>query len=425
MSTFVYFFWKLNLEAEYRSITRAQVDRIKPPRSGLLFVRDVDQPGFGIKVTTSGTKSFFVESRIRGKNRTRRKVIGRYPAEADEGVREHAIVSAKSSALVYLSHFQQGNDPIGDGKAIAGDDYNPTLQRIFDDYVTTKSLKPRTVVDYNKVLKWGFSDWLNVHASEIDRDDVLKRHQTLGQRSHAQSNYALRLLRALFNFAIERYRDARGRPVITDNPVILLSRVKAWYRIPRRRTVIRRHELPAWIEAVRALEGERGSIAAPVVRDYLQFLLFTGMRRTEAATLRRKDIDLKDRTFVAPETKNWSDHALPMSEPVREILTRRLDESGPWVFPNISATGPIEDVRYWALKVQAASGVTFTPHDLRRTFTTVAESLDLSGYTLKRLLNHKINDSDVTSGYIVSDVERLRPPMDRIATRLQELFVAK
>ena len=53
----------------------------------------------------------------------------------------------------------------------------------------------------------------------------------------------------------------------------------------------------------------------------------------------------------------------------------------------------------------------------------MAESLDLSGYTLKRLLNHKINDSDVTSGYIVSDVERLRGPMDRIASRLQEMFI--
>ena len=168
------------METEYRSITRTQVDRIKTPRSGLLFVRDIDQPGFGVKVTVSGTKSFFVESRIRGKNRTRRKVIGRYPTDADEGIREHAIVTAKSKALVYLSHFQQGNDPIGDGKVIADDDHNPTLQRIFDDYVATKALKPSTVDDYNKVLKWGLSDWLNVHVVEIDRDDVLEASSDAG-----------------------------------------------------------------------------------------------------------------------------------------------------------------------------------------------------------------------------------------------------
>lgn len=60
------------------------------------------------------------------------------------------------------------------------------------------------------------------------------------------------------------------------------------------------------------------------------------------------------------------------------------------------------------------SGVVFTLHDLRRTFATVAEGLDIAGYTLKRLLNHTIH-GDVTAGYIVTDVERLRGPMERIS----------
>ena len=34
-------------------------------------------------------------------------------------------------------------------------------------------------------------------------------------------------------------------------------------------------------------------------------------------------------------------------------------------------------------------GVKFTLHDLRRTFITVAESLDIPHYALKRLLNHR------------------------------------
>lgn len=59
------------------------------------------------------------------------------------------------------------------------------------------------------------------------------------------------------------------------------------------------------------------------------------------------------------------------------------------------------------------SGVAFTMHDLRRTFITVAESLDISAYAVKRLVNHKMNN-DVTAGYIVNDVERLRKPMQTI-----------
>ena len=63
----------------------------------------------------------------------------------------------------------------------------------------------------------------------------------------------------------------------------------------------------------------------------------------------------------------------------------------------------------------------FTIHDLRRTFITIAESLDISAYAVKRLVNHKMTN-DVTAGYIVSDVERLRNPMECIATNLLKLM---
>lgn len=64
-------------------------------------------------------------------------------------------------------------------------------------------------------------------------------------------------------------------------------------------------------------------------------------------------------------------------------------------------------------KVIAASDVQFSIHDLRRTFITIAESLDIPAYALKKLLNHKMNN-DVTAGYIMLDVERLRNPMQMI-----------
>ena len=75
-------------------------------------------------------------------------------------------------------------------------------------------------------------------------------------------------------------------------------------------------------------------------------------------------------------------------------------------------------------KIIEASGVTFTLHDLRRTFITVAESLDIPAYALKRLLNHKMTQ-DVTAGYIVMDVERLRTPMQKITDHLLKLVGVK
>jgi hypothetical protein len=65
-------------------------------------------------------------------------------------------------------------------------------------------------------------------------------------------------------------------------------------------------------------------------------------------------------------------------------------------------------------KVIAVSEVSFTVHDLRRTFITIAASPNIPAYALKHLLNHKMN-SDITAGYIITDVERLRKPMQQIS----------
>ena len=59
-------------------------------------------------------------------------------------------------------------------------------------------------------------------------------------------------------------------------------------------------------------------------------------------------------------------------------------------------------------------------HDLRRTFATIADSLTITQYTIKRLLNHK-SGADVTAGYIISDFDQLREPTERIAARILEI----
>ena len=154
------------------------------------------------------------------------------------------------------------------------------------------------------------------------------------------------------------------------------------------------------------------------LRDYLVLILFTGLRRQEAAKLRWKDIDLKAKTLTIADTKNHEKHTLPLSDYLHELLSKRRNKvSDEFVFPGTGIGGYIIEPRKQIAKITAASGISFSVHDLRRTFITIAEGLDIPAYALKRLLNHKMN-SDVTSGYIVADVERLRKPMQIITDYL-------
>ena len=112
---------------------------------------------------------------------------------------------------------------------------------------------------------------------------------------------------------------------------------------------------------------------------------------------------------------------------IRGSLKSRKVSSDPddkFVFPGSGKTGYNVEPRKVMKKIIESSEVIFTLHDLRRTFITVAESLDISAYALKRLLNHKMK-TDVTAGYIIMDVERLRKPMQQITDQLLKLVGLK
>lgn len=145
-------------------------------------------------------------------------------------------------------------------------------------------------------------------------------------------------------------------------------------------------------------------------------MVLTGFRRNEALRLPWADVDLDNHSVTTRDTKNGEDHTLPLSDYLLELLKarRQQDPEGVYVFASYGKQGYMVDPRRPLKRVIDRSGVTFTPHDLRRTFITIAESIDIPAYALKRLLNHRMRQ-DVTAGYIITDVERLRRPMQQIS----------
>lgn len=162
-----------------------------------------------------------------------------------------------------------------------------------------------------------------------------------------------------------------------------------------------------------------GVDSAEMWQDYFLLILFTGMRRSEAATLKWVDVDLKAKTMTLQDTKNRNSHVLPLSDFLYDLFLRREKARGnEFVFPSAeSVSGHVVEPRKAQLKIIELSGVPFDIHCLRRSFITIAEGLDVPAYALKRLLNHKMNN-DVTAGYIITDVERLRKPMQQITDYL-------
>ena len=136
-------------------------------------------------------------------------------------------------------------------------------------------------------------------------------------------------------------------------------------------------------------------------------------------------MDLKDQTLQIPNPKNHEPLNLPLSSFLLRILNERYKLAvNEYVFPGKDGKGYLIEPRKGMQKVIEQSGIGFIIHDLRRTFITIAESLDISLHAIKRLVNHKIS-RDVTAGYIVSDIERLREPMQRITDKLLDASNSK
>jgi integrase len=389
-------------------LTKTFVDSVPLPDKGQTFYRDSQLKGFGLRVGTT-SKVYFAETKVNDK--TVRVTIGPHGLFTSE--------QARLEARSILGMMARGINPNDVDKVKKAK--SVTLAEVYKAYLVARSsLKPRTIYDYDRFMKTHFLEWNNKPIAEISKDLIERKHREIGKRSEAQANLAMRFMRALFNFTLGQYEDSAGNPIISDNPVKRISQTRAWYRVERRQTLIKTHDLPAWFKAVNDLPTLSNGINREAVKDYLLLLIFTGLRREEGLALQWHDVDFKARTLTIPDPKNRQAHTLPLSTFLYELLKSRSNnnlEKNPFVFAGRGIKGYMDDPNKQMKLVIEASGVSFTPHDLRRTFITVAESLDISAYALKRLANHKMTN-DVTAGYIIGDAERLREPMQRITDYL-------
>lgn len=392
-----------------QKLTKTFVESLPFPDEGQMFFRDSELKGFGVRIGKN-SKVYFAEGKVNAK--TVRVTIGHHGIFTTEQAR----IEAKS-ILGMIARGVNPNDVERTKKAKA-----VTLVEVFSAYIQTRSnLKPRTVYDYTRFMKTHFLDWNNKPINEISKDLIENKHKAIGLRSPAQANLAMRFMRALFNYAIAQYEDSSGNSIILTNPTKRLSQTRAWYRIDRRQSVIKPHELRAWFKAVNELPEVSGGANSAAVKDYLLLLIFTGLRREEGLAMQWRDIDMQDKTLTIPDPKNREAHTLPLSDFLFDLLKKRHEENyekSPFVFPGRGIKGYMDDPNKQMKKVIEASGIQFTPHDLRRTFITIAESLDIAGYTLKRLANHKMAN-DVTAGYIIGSADRLRVPMQKITDFLK------
>jgi len=178
--------------------------------------------------------------------------------------------------------------------------------------------------------------------------------------------------------------------------------------------MIHSDKLKDWYQAVLDLENEKAKV-------YLLLLLHTGLRDQDVRYLKWKDINFKNDSFIARDTKNHTDFTAYIAPQIKPYLRNLQTLTGRnlFVFPGETKDGAMGIPRKPITQVCKQSGVEFSSHDLKRTFLTIGEATMIPFSLLKALANHKTNN-DVTGGYINPETKTLKSATFKIADYIQQ-----
>ena len=288
------------------NFTKAAIEALPAaPKGKRTYVYDTHPKakGLAVAVTDKGVKSFIVYRWIDG--RPERITLGRCAQGPLGGLTIEQARKLASDTNVAIAH---GENPAQ--KKRAGRE-EMTLGELFEDYMTKhaevhnrRPEKPRN--HYRLYL----SPWGSRRLSHIKKADVQALHAKLGrERGRVTANVAVKLLRSIFNRAIEWELWAKPNPA---------TGIRLFPEDSRER-FLQPDELPRFFKALAAEENE-------TIRDYLFVSLLTGARRGNVLAMRWEEVNLERGEWRIPTTKSGKPHVVPLLPEAVGILKRRLAE---------------------------------------------------------------------------------------------------
>lgn len=389
------------------NFTKQAIEDLPLPETRIEY-RDEKISELRLRVTSTGVKSFSVFKRVSGGSPVR-ITLGKYPGLSP--------VRARTLALKHLADLSDGVNPNEQRRVEAMSAV--TLGEVFEGYKRARKLKVSTLRGYEGVVSNHLKKLVDKPLKDIDRRVIVDIHA--GIASKAQADLTMRVLRAIFNFAKYEYCRQDGSSIFPENPVEILSHRKQWNNVRRRQTHLRPGELSVFYKALQEVRQQETPTGQSIC-DAMLFALLTGLRRGEIFSLKWDDVNLRAAIFTVYDTKNGLPLELPITKHIDELFRKQKGRiPSEFVFAAENEYGQVREPKKVVAKVKSLSDTHCDFHDLRRTFATTAEHLDVGSYKLKRLMNHSTGRDDVTAGYVILTAETLR----QSAEKIQDYFLLR
>jgi integrase len=331
---------------------------------------DVDVPKLAIRITHTGSKTFYVIKRT-GTRMTWVK-LGVFP--------DMTVEKSRLAAESILGQFASGADPAAAKRSFKAE---PTLSMLFAEYGERHG---------NKKLSWRddqqrFRDYLQrplgkLKVSEVSRAAVAR---VLSDAEQAGKSAAtVRQIRALASILFSK---AIEWGYLQSNPV---KGIKVQGNVVHRERFLQAEELPRFFAALSNEPNTKMS-------NLILMALLTGARLTDICSMHWNEINLNSKIWRIPRTKNGTSQNVTLSEPAIAILESRQEKTaGSFVFPSASKSGHVTDPKKAIKRVLEAADIPygrnvkngFIFHDLRRTLGSWQAIKGASLAVIGKSLNH-------------------------------------
>lgn len=384
-------------------LTKSLVDGLANETSRDLFVWDSDLKGFGVRIKSTGVKTYVVQYR-NADGQTRRLVVGKHGALLPD--------QARKLAIKQLAAVAGGADPSAERRALRA---GLTVAELCDWYLTearagrllgrnrrpikasslksdeariTQHIKPLLGARPVRTLKLADVERMQADVAG-GKTAASKRRLGRGATVRGGAGTAGRsvaTLRAICGHAV-RWE------LIPKNPALGVRQTPVEKRTRR----LSSEEIEGLGRAMREAEAF-GELPAGLAA--VQLMLLTGFRRMEALGLRHAWVAANSVHF--PDTKTGKQQRVIGSAALRLIAAQRGDADQVFVFPSDRTDGHLICVERVLGRLCASVGIkAVTPHVLRHTFASVAADLGFTELTIAGLLGHAAQG--VTQRYIHVD----------------------
>ena len=353
-------------------LTDAKIKAAKPTGKRYELI---DGNGLYLDVTPSGVKTWRYRYRIYG---LREKVtIGQYPATTLAEARARnmemaAMVARDKSPARELAREEQKAKQAGTVLELSSLYRSDLATRLKDDGVGSA---------------WQFTAHIDpkigsLRLDSVTPDDVLRMLDGIKKIAPATALAVHGTLRRMFTFAM-------GRQLIGSNPAAAIPARVIGERKSRERNLTP-DEIGTMLRAIDTAKGEPETLLS------FRLLLLTMVRRNELLDAPWDEFDLEGALWTIPQErcKNGKAHLVPLSRQVVEILKPMAITSGRigLVLPGRNPKKPLSTgTLHECMRRNSNFGIEpFTPHDFRRTASTILHEQGWNTDVIEKALNHSM-----------------------------------